>query len=72
MDTREKDYIMKKTPTQQKYIDSQKRSRKAKALAWGEKTATEQYNAFYKGKSSLKDDADRKELNSFMELDNEH
>jgi len=60
---------MKRTPIQQKYIDGQKRSRKAKALAMGEKTATEQYNEFYSGKSSLKDDADRKELNSFMELE---
>jgi len=63
---------MVRTPTQQKYIDGQKRSRKAKALAWEEKTATEQYDAFYKGKSSLSDDADRKEINSYMELDDEH
>ena len=51
----------------QKAIDTKERLEKARALAWGEKTATEQYDAFYGGKSSLKDDADRKELNSWME-----
>jgi len=64
---------MKRTPTQQKYIDSQKRSRKAKALAWEEKTATEQYDAFYKGKSTdSSGNHDKQEINSYMELDNEH
>jgi len=64
---------MKRTPNQQKYIDDQKRSRKAKALAWEEKTATEQYGAFYKGKSTdNSSNYDKQEINSFMELDNEH
>jgi len=53
----------------QRAINAKEKLIKARALAWGEKTATEQYDAFYKGKSSLKDDADRKELNSYMELE---
>jgi len=53
----------------QRAINAKERLAKARALAWGEKIATEQYDVFYKGKSSLKDDADRKELNSYMELE---
>jgi len=53
----------------QKAIDAKERRDKAKSLAWGEETARAQYDALYKGKSSLKDDADRKELNSYMELE---
>jgi len=61
---------MNKTPTQQKYLDGQKRSRKIKALAWGEKTATEQYDAFYKGKSTdNSNNYDKQEINSYMELE---
>jgi len=59
---------MVRTPIQQKYIDGQKRSRKAKALAWGEKTATEQYDAFYKGKSTdNSSNYDKQEINSWIE-----
>jgi len=53
----------------QRAINAKEKLEKARALAWGEKTATEQYNEFYRAKSSFKDDADRKELNSFMELE---
>jgi len=61
---------MKRTPNQQKYIDGQKRSRKAKALAWGEKTAIEQYDAFYNGKSTdNSNNYDKQEINSYMGLE---
>jgi len=59
---------MKRTLTQQEYIDGQKRSRKAKALAWGEKTAAEQYDALYKGKSTdNSSNYDKQEINSWIE-----
>jgi len=61
---------MKRTPTQQKYIDGQKRKRKAKALALGEKTTTEQCDAFYNGKSTdNSSNCDKQEINSYMELE---
>jgi len=58
---------MKRTPTQQKYIDSQKRSRKAKALA-------EQNNASIGDFRGLKSrdntyNYDKKEINSFLSLE---
>jgi len=53
----------------QRAINAKEKLLKARALALGEKTATEQYDELYKGKSSLKDDADRKELNSYVELE---
>jgi len=60
---------MVRTPAQQKYIDDQKRVRKARVLAWGEKTATEQYDAFYRAKSTDNtSNYDKQEINSFMEL----
>jgi len=61
---------MVRTPTQQKYIDDQKRSMKARALALGEKTTTGQYDAFCRGKSTDNThNYDKQEINSWMEGD---
>ncbi len=54
------------TPTQQKYKDAQKKSRKAKELALKESIARNEHNAMYWGKSSIVDEANTSELNSWM------
>ncbi len=59
---------MKHTPIQQQYLDAQKRSRTAKALNEREKPVNDAMDVFYSGKASLKDDADRREINSYMEM----
>ena len=54
----------------QRAINAKEKLEKARALAWGEKTATEQYNAFYKGKSTDNTcNHDKQEINSYMELE---
>ena len=59
---------MTRTLMQQKYIDDQKRSREARALSEREKPLNEKMDGFYRGKSSIKDDADKREINFHMEL----
>ncbi len=59
---------MKKTPNQQRYLDSQKASRNARAMSQREKPLQAKLDTFFMGKSSFKDDADRVEINKFMEL----
>ncbi len=55
---------MKYTPTQQRYKDEQKKSRRAKELAAGEKHD----DSFYRGKSTDQSvNMDRAEINSWME-----
>jgi len=56
------------TPVQERYLEAQKKSRKARALHEQEKQATASYNAMYEGKASLIDEVDTKELNSYMDL----
>lgn len=57
-------------PHIQKAIDAKERLIKANALACGEKTATEQYDAFYRGKSTDNtSNHDKQEINSYMELE---
>jgi len=53
----------------QKAIDAKERRDKAKALAWEEKTTTEQYDMLYRGKSTdNSSNYDKQEINSYMEL----
>jgi len=55
-------------PYIQRAIDAKERLLKARALALGEKTATEEYDAFYKGKSTdSTDDYDKQEINFYMD-----
>jgi len=56
-------------PYIQKAINAKEHLLHARALAWGEKTAAEQYDAFFRGESSFRDEVDTRELNSFMRLD---
>ena len=58
---------MVRTPIQQKYIDGQKRSRKAKALAEREKWLNAKLGAFYYGKSTDNiENYDKQEINAWM------
>lgn len=61
--------MLKRTPNQERYIRGQKRSRKAKSLGEREKPLNAKLDAFYHGKSSFKDDSDRRELNFYMEVE---
>jgi len=52
----------------QRAINAKERLERARELAWGEKTATEQYNEFYNGKSiDNTDNHDKQEINSWIE-----
>jgi len=54
----------------QKAIDAKERREKARILAWGEKTATDQYNAFYIQRATDNtSNFDKKEINNWIELD---
>jgi len=54
----------------QRAINAKEKLLKARALALGEKTSTEQYDAFYKGKSiDNSNNYDKQEINSNMELE---
>jgi len=52
----------------QRAINAKEKLLKARAWAWGEKTATEQYDAFYKGKSTdNSSNYDKQEINLWIE-----
>jgi len=54
----------------QRAISAKERLEKARILAWGEKTAIEQYDAFYNGKSiDNSNNYDKQEINAYMELE---
>jgi len=54
----------------QRAINAKEKLEKARALAWGEKSATEQYDALYKGKAIDNTcNYDKQELNSYMEAE---
>jgi len=54
----------------QRAINAKEKLEKARALAWGEKIATEQYDAFYNGKSTdNSNNYDKQEINSFMKVE---
>jgi len=53
----------------QRAINAKEKLLKARALAWGEKTSAEQYDAFYRGKSiDNSNNYDKQEINSYMGL----
>jgi len=54
----------------QRAINAKERLEKARVLAWGERTATEQYNAFYNGEAiNNTSNYDKQEINSYVELE---